>query len=141
MALRVDPASDEDLKRLIPVIFDAYGGHNPYLNAAFPRNLTKEGQEKALQRVLDMQVSNETSQWEKVTDTATGEIIGGAMWLIYQKEKSEIHELDGPSGTWENETEKEYAQALYNSYVREERAFWESNHLAPVSKLSLPSGK
>jgi len=133
MALRVEAARDEDMEKIVPVIFDAYGGQHPYLNAAFPNNLTPEGQANALKRIAAIGASSETAKWEKVVDTATGEIIGAAMWLLYRDKKPEQHDLDGPPGTWENETEKEYAQALYKSYAAEERAFWESNELPLMS--------
>jgi hypothetical protein len=137
MVLRVEPANEGDLATIVPIIFDAYGGEHPYLNAVFPHNLTKEGQDKALQRIVGIGASNEAAQWEKVVDAATGETIGAAMWLIFREQKSEAHDMDGPEGTWDNEADKEYAQELYRSYTAEEQAFWNSNSLPVMSKSSL----
>lgn len=137
MVLRVEPAGQEDLATIVPIIFDAYGGEHPYLNAVFPHNLTKEGQGKALERIIDIGASNETAQWEKVVDTTTGEIIGAAMWLIFREKKPEAHDMDGPEGTWDNEADKEWAQELYRAYTLEEQAFWDSNHLPVMSKFPL----
>ncbi|KAF2266930.1 hypothetical protein CC78DRAFT_594749 [Lojkania enalia] len=133
MTLRVEPAHNEDLIKIVPIIFDAYAGKHPYINAVFPNNLTEDGQEKALKRIIGIGASSETSQWEKVVDTATDQIIGAAMWLIYREKKPEAHHLDGPDGTWDSDADKEYAQQLYKSYAAEEQAFWNSNHLPLMS--------
>ncbi|KAF2842003.1 hypothetical protein M501DRAFT_998238 [Patellaria atrata CBS 101060] len=94
MTLVVEPAGEEDI------------------NAIFPRNMTKEGEENAIQRCQYLIKVSPAVKWEKCTDTVTGEIIGGAMWIICENAKPPDSDLDGPPGTWENETEKRYAQAL-----------------------------
>jgi hypothetical protein len=45
-------------------------------------NARQESLEECTQRQLEWHSSDPTSYWQKVTDTTTGKIIGGALWKI-----------------------------------------------------------
>ncbi|PSN61539.1 hypothetical protein BS50DRAFT_153422 [Corynespora cassiicola Philippines] len=134
MTFVVATASDDDVREITRIMFKAYGGKNEYINAVFPRGLTEDGEQMTIQRLLFIKNLVSDVKWEKVSDPATGQIVGGAMWGLHQDAKPQKFGLDGPPGTWETEAEKEYAQALYNSLGEDEHAFWERNDLPCMSK-------
>ncbi|KAF2245446.1 hypothetical protein BU26DRAFT_532980 [Trematosphaeria pertusa] len=136
MTILVEDPRDEDYPALVSLVFEAYGGKNEYINAVFPKNTTETGLENAVLRCVFTTKMSKAVKWHKVTDGTTGEIIGGAMWSIYTDAKPPNSELDGPPGTWENEDEKEYAQALFRGCKEYERKYWDENDLPLVSMSS-----
>ncbi|KAH4006841.1 hypothetical protein HBI56_027440 [Parastagonospora nodorum] len=134
MEFEVAPASDDDVRQIIHIMFKAYGGKNEYINAVFPRGLTPEGEDLTAQRLLFIKNIAPGIKWEKVTDSANGSIVGGAMWALHEDAKPQRFPLDGPPGTWESDAEKEYAQALFNSLGVDEHKYYEENEL-PFMRL------
>ncbi|CAI6331890.1 unnamed protein product [Periconia digitata] len=136
MAYEVATASDDDLRQIIPIFFKAYGGQNEYINAVFPRGLTKDGEEMTIQRMIFINSVAPTVKWEKITDTSSGKIIGGAMWSLHEDAKPQRFPLDGPPGTWETDLEKEYAKALFDSLGVDEHKYYEEHDL-PFMRLAI----
>lgn len=133
MEFEVAAASDDDIRQIIHIMCKAYGGKNEYINAVFPRGLTQEGEDLTVQRLLFIKSIAAGVKWEKVTDSANGSIIGGAMWALHEDAKPQRFPLDGPPGTWESGLEKEYAQALFNSLGVDQHKYYEENELPFMS--------
>ncbi|PVI01012.1 hypothetical protein DM02DRAFT_642119 [Periconia macrospinosa] len=133
MAFEVTTASDDDVRQIIRIMFKAYDGKNEYINAVFPRGLTHEGEDITNQRMLSIKHANPGVKWEKITDSVSGKIIGGAMWTLFQDSKPVKFNLDGPPGTWMTEIEKEYAQALFVSVGVDEYKYFAENNLPFMS--------
>ncbi|EHK96447.1 hypothetical protein M7I_7841 [Glarea lozoyensis 74030] len=57
-------------------------------------NARQESLEECTQRQLEWHRSDPSSYWQKVTDTATGEIVAGALWKLYSENpfEKEDHE-------------------------------------------------
>ena len=134
MAFKLEPARTEDLSQIVSVIFRSHRGENPYINGLYPRNLTQSGQNSALQKLSDFTDKCEQPRWEKVTDTASGEIVGAAIWLVYERKKQSYAADDGASwGSKEQDEEEEYAQALNVAVEQVERPLWENEDLPLIS--------
>ena len=129
MAFKVAPADDADIDKIMSIVFQCYGGTNEYINAVFPRNQTEEGRRLNSERMVFINSVAPTVFWEKVVDSDTGEIVGGAMWNLCEDAKPPPYEMDGPPGTWETEADKRYAQALQRSFVEDEERVWAENDL------------
>jgi hypothetical protein len=136
MGFEVAAASDDDVRQLIHIMFKAYGGKNEYINAVFPRGLTQEGEDLTAQRLLFIKSIAPGVKWEKVTDSNSGNVVGGAMWALHEDAKPARFPLDGPPGTWKTEQEKEYAKALFDSLGVDEHKYYEENKL-PFSSMRL----
>ncbi len=129
MSCKICPADDNDIREIIRIMFKAYGGKNEYINAIYPRSLTEEGLEISIQRLLLFKSSVKGVIWEKVIDTVTDKIVGGAMWLMYTETKPQRFPTDGPPGTWLTDEEKEYAQELNRTIADDEYAYWVGKEL------------
>jgi hypothetical protein len=129
MAFAVEAALDSDMDKIITIMFQCYGGTNEYINAVFPRGLTEDGHRLTVERMRFIASVASGVWWEKVIDSESGEVVGGAMWNLCEKEKPPTFEMDGPPGTWNNEAEKRYAQALQRSFVEDESKLWAANDL------------
>ena len=119
MALALDFCKDEDFGPMVDLMFDAMGARSQFVNAVYPHNMTKEGREKHRQTFLYLKVIDPSQRWLKVTDPALNQIIGVAQWNVYDGPKPPEIELDGPPGTWDSEDDKEWAQALFKSYMED----------------------
>ena len=139
MAFTVEKANAEDVDKIIGIMFKSYGGNNEYINAAFPKGLTEAGHHMTVQRMLFILSVAPSVWWEKAIDSSTGEIVGGAMWNLCEKEKPPPFEMDGPPGTWDTEEEKRYAQALQRSFAEDESALWASQDLPLLGTSALGS--
>jgi hypothetical protein len=134
MAFTVEKANESDVDKIIAIMFKSYGGKNEYINAVFPRGLTEDGHQITVQRMLFILSVAPSVWWEKAVDSETGEIVGGAMWNLCEKEKPPAFEMDGPPGTWNTEEEKRYAQALQRSFAEDEGKLWAANDLPLLGK-------
>ena len=124
MAFKVEPVCPADLAEFVSVLFRAHRGESHWLNCGYPDNLTSEGQKKALEKLQRLAATFEHSKWEKVIDTTTGEIVGGAIWAIYETRKR-IRTL--PSVQKDISEREEYVRALGSSAARTEESFWSDN--------------
>jgi hypothetical protein len=129
MAFTVEPANDADIDKIIAIMFQCYDDKNAYINAVFPRGLTDEGHRLNVERMLFIKSVAPTVWWDKVVDSETGELVGGAMWNLRKEEKPPAYEIDGPPGTWGSEEEKRYAQALQRSFAEDEGKLWATKDL------------
>ena len=134
MAFKVEPASSDDIDTILRIIFTCYAGKNEYINAVFPNNTTPSGHAVNVQRLQFITSVAPSVFWEKVIDSETSEIIGGAMWNLCREQKPPPYEIDGPPGTWDNEEDKKYAQALQRSFVEDENRLWAENDLPLLGK-------
>jgi hypothetical protein len=117
MLLEIHGVTEDDFPKFVPDLSAAMGGDNDFVNTLYPENWTPEGQRKAVERFIAHQNMDPTIHWIKVVDTDLDEIIGVSQWAIHDNEKPAEGDIDGPSGTWQNEEEKEYCQALYRSFM------------------------
>jgi hypothetical protein len=129
MAFAVEAALDSDMDKIITIMFQCYGGTNEYINAVFPRGLTEDRHRLTVERLRFIASIASGVWWEEVIDRESGEVVGGAMWNLCEKEKPPAFEMDGPPGTWNSEAEKRYAQALQRSFVEDESKLWAANGL------------
>jgi len=115
MPLVLSEADDADFDRLMEIQFAAFGQtgdspREPFIDVIYPGGDTPSGQAAARDRVLKSLHSDPTATFLKVTDTITGEIIGGARWQVYTEKPELKHaEVDW----WEGE-DKEYAEFVLN---------------------------
>jgi hypothetical protein len=124
----------EDLEEVGAVIFRAYRGENTYINAAYPDNLTKKGQEAGLQKLRKFTETSERARWEKVYDETTGKIVGVAVWLIYEHEKPANTSNPQQSSDQEFESEDaEWVAGLRRSFAELQVPFWQKNDLPLIS--------
>ncbi|KAL9623737.1 MAG: hypothetical protein Q9160_001967 [Pyrenula sp. 1 TL-2023] len=136
MALVLDIAKDEDFEKMMDVVFGAIDGTDEFVKAVYPLNMNKEGRDKHRQKFLYIKSIDPSQRWLKVTDTASNEIIGVANWQVYDKKKPPETTLDGPEGTWSNQNEKEWAQAIFDAYMEDRRRVIRAA-TGPVMCLSL----
>jgi hypothetical protein len=131
MQFEVTPASNDDIRRIIRIMFTAYGGKSECMNAVFPCGLTQKGEDLTVQRLLSIKPPG--IKWEKATGLANGSIIGGTMWSLHDSAKPQIFPMDGRPGTWDSELDKEYARALFKSLGVDEQKYYEENELPFLS--------
>jgi hypothetical protein len=137
MAFSVGTIVPEDLEELSTVIFRAYRGENPYINAAYPNNLTKEGQWAGLQKLRKLTETSEQARWEKVKDETTGKIVALAVWLINEHQKPASAPYHQQSSVQEFESEDaEFAATLRKSFGELQAPFWQENDLPLISMYS-----
>jgi hypothetical protein len=124
---------DADFQKFAPLMFEAIHP-NGFVDACWPNNLDAEAQKLHASGFAFHKSMDSTVTWTKVTDTETNEIIGVAQWFILKDQKPPEFDFDGPPGTWENDTEKEYAQDIYRSFVRPRRELIRNEELPLVGK-------
>lgn len=137
MPLTLGFPTDDEFASFTPMMFEAMGGRSEFVNTIYPGGLTKEGQEKARLGFLFLKSIDPSCKWVKITDTETNEIVGVAQWNVYEGQKPPEMVVDGPPGTWENDTEKEYAQELFKSYMQKRWKFIRENELPLICKCVL----
>jgi hypothetical protein len=124
---------DTDFPKFAPLMFEAIRP-NGFVDACWPNNLDPEMQKLHANGFIFHKNMDPTVAWTKVTDTETGEIIGVAQWLILKDQKPPEFDFDGPPGTWENDTEKKYAQDIFRSFARHRRDVIRNEDLPIVGK-------
>jgi GNAT superfamily N-acetyltransferase len=90
MTLVLSEAVDADFDRLMEIQFAAFGQsgdshREPFVDIIWPGGDTAVGQAAARDRTLQALREEPTATFLKITDTTTGEIIGGAKWQVYMK--------------------------------------------------------
>lgn len=89
MSFKLEEANTGDFKELIACEWESY--ENPFqtfFRLFCPiRGSSSQAHDESLaectQRQLQWHVSDPSSYWQKVTETTTGKIIGGALWKIH----------------------------------------------------------
>jgi GNAT superfamily N-acetyltransferase len=82
--------SDDEFDTLIPLLWHSYSNPRiPFLPLLFSaQNDSPEGQERAIetskQLFLKMHRMDPSSHWLKVTDSDTGEVVGGCRWHVHE---------------------------------------------------------
>lgn len=136
MPLKLGHPTDDEFAEFVPMTFEAMGGRSEFVNAVWPSGFTPAGQEMSRQRFLFLKTIDPSCRWVKVTDTDTNQIIGVAQWNVYEGQKPPEMIVDGPPGTWENDTEKEYAQELFKSYMAKRWQFIRENDVPLICELN-----
>jgi hypothetical protein len=119
MSLVLSETVDSDFDRLMEIQFAAFGQtgdshREPMIDVMFPGGDTPAGQTAARDRTLGALHSDPTAVFLKVTDSATGEIIGGAKWKVHPKKPVFEHvEVDFCEGE-----DKEFAELVMNFLYR-----------------------
>jgi len=90
MSLVLAKAVDADFDRLMEIQFEAFGQtgdapREPFIDVMFPGGDTPSGQAAARDLTLKWLRSDPSATFLKVTDTITGEILGGAKWCVYME--------------------------------------------------------
>lgn len=98
------------------LVFQAFAGNSPLVNAMHQHNDTGEGVEKARQKYLKLLELDYSQRWIKATKD-DGEIVGAAQWNVYDGAMPPQADLDGPPGTWDTQDDKEWAQYLLRSLM------------------------
>jgi hypothetical protein len=119
MPFLLSDAVDADFDRLIEIQFAAFGQtgdspREPFMDWMYPNADTPSGQAAARDRTLKSLRSDHTATFLKVTDTDTGEIVGGAKWNVYEK-KPEQKRVEVNSFKGE---EREYAELVLGVFHR-----------------------
>jgi hypothetical protein len=127
MSFSVGTVNPSDFDEVSAVIFQAYRGENAYINAVYPENLTKEGQAKGTQKLRSLAEVPNFARFEKVTDKATGKIVGVAIWLVYEKEKPSSQQ-QAAERVFESE-DAEFAAALGSALSAVQAPFWRDNEV------------
>jgi hypothetical protein len=139
MSFSVGNVSPEDFEQVSAVIFKAYRGENAYINAVYPENLTKDGQAKGTQRLRSLAEATDLARFEKVTDGATGKIVGVAIWLVYENEKPATQQQLSER-VFENE-DAEFAAALSGSLAAVQAPFWQGNDVPLISEYTMTASE
>jgi hypothetical protein len=121
MTFTIAMCKDDDFADMMPMMFGTMGGYSQFINALWPHNLTKEGQEKHRQGFLHSKAGDSSQRWLKATDKESGKIVGIAEWLVYDGPKPAEVGLDHPAGYWDTPDEEEWAQALFKSFMEDRR--------------------
>lgn len=74
------------------------------------------------------------TKWIKAVAVDSREIVGFAMWTVIDQKKPPEVDVDGPPGTWVDEEEKEYCQALHRSLLVPRRKAIRENDLPIMCK-------
>lgn len=111
---------DVDFDRLLDIQIAAFGQtgdapREPMMDLIYPGAGTPPGKAAAKERVLTALRSDPTATFLKVTDTVTGEILGGAKWNVYL-EKPAFKPVVAVG--WEGKEEREYAELVLARFSR-----------------------
>ena len=119
MAIIVDICPAQDFYRVFSLASDAFGHDAPYHDAIYPNHHSDAGRQAGAQRFLHLARTDPKNRFTKATDTATGEIVGFARWIVFANEDEREPELSGDF--WETQDEKDYAVHLYEVFLRPRR--------------------
>ncbi len=131
MPFEISPCDDAD----IPVVFaiiSAALGPIPYMDALYPGHNEPSGREIGAKRMLDLKRTDPHSHFIKAVDTASGEIVGVAEWILYDGDVPEEHGMEGDY--WNSMEDKSYADCLWKSYLGPRRQIIKENHGRVVCK-------
>ncbi|KAI4144741.1 MAG: hypothetical protein LQ340_006546 [Diploschistes diacapsis] len=120
MALSLSLCTDEDMPRFFAITSDGFGTEHEYFNVVFPKHTSPSGRAVGACRFLGFKHNDPSTTLLKVTDTATGEMIGAAKWNIYDGIIPPEEGL-GTTEFWETEEQAQYADALFNLYLEGRR--------------------
>ena len=110
-SLDVQPCTAEDMPRVFEIVSLAFANDHEYVDAVFPLHATPAGRKAGGERMLHIFQGDPYGHFMKVVDNDTGTIIAAAKWNIYNGNIPPQPEIGGDY--WENEEEKEFAQALF----------------------------
>ena len=122
MGLVLDYCEDEDMQRVFEIMSEAFQGE-PYIDAVFPNHTTSAGRLAGGKRLLESKRTEKNATFLKVTDSASGTIIGQAKWLIFEQAAGagKLDKAKLSDDYWATEDDKEYASYLYAQYTARRR--------------------
>jgi len=114
-SFEVQRCTEADIPRVFEIVSQAFANDHEYVDAVFPLHDTPAGRAAGSERMLQMFHGDPNGNFLKVVDTDTGTIVAAAKWNIYKDgDVPPQPQIDGDY--WENEEEKEFAQALFNAF-------------------------
>ena len=122
MGLAVLPALIPDITKTYDAYFAAFKGE-VILDILFPIGITDAFREGHTAHTRDYWGKSDVQYTLKCVDTATGEIVGMALWDVYLRERPES-EWKNPGVTWLEGKEKERAEALLNPLWEKKEKLW-----------------
>jgi hypothetical protein len=134
MTYRVELVKDHDLDQIVPRTFEAMGNGYEFMNVMWPDHHTPDGQRKIVARFLAIKDAAPNTKWIKAVAVPSEEIVGFAMWTIINQQRPPELDIDGPPGTWADEEEKKYCQALHRSLLASRRKAIRDNDLPIMCK-------
>ncbi|KAF2754345.1 hypothetical protein EJ05DRAFT_457158 [Pseudovirgaria hyperparasitica] len=144
MSFELSPVEKHELRDVINMLFKAYDSESAFVNAIYPYTLTEDGINGLDMVVARLEylrdVLDPSTQWWKVTDISTGEIILASQWNVYYKdsEKPPPMHLDGPPKAWKDETEKKYAIEMFKNFIAPREAKYAKDDVhAPIICLNI----
>ncbi|KAJ4335005.1 hypothetical protein N0V95_009022 [Ascochyta clinopodiicola] len=112
----VQHCTEADIPRFFEIISLAFANDHEYMEAVFPAHHTPAGRKIGSERMLQTFRGDPYSNFMKVVDNDTGEIVAAAKWNIYKGGKvPPLPELDGDY--WDGEEEKEFAQSIFQAFL------------------------
>lgn len=112
---QIQPCIPSDIPRIFEVISLAFAHDHEYFDAIFPYHNTPKGREIGSERMLQIHHGDPNGTFIKAVDTETDEIVGAAKWNMYKA--GQIPPQPEIAGEyWENEEDKEFAQALFRGF-------------------------
>jgi hypothetical protein len=140
MAYRTETLEDADFEYIVPRMFEAIGNDYEFINALYPSHQTQAGQSKIASRFIALKNAAPNGKWIKAVTVTSGEIVGLALWTVINQEKPPEAELDGPPGTWPNNEEKKYCQAMHRVLLADRRRVIRENSLPIMGECRSKAG-
>jgi hypothetical protein len=126
-SFEVQSCDEAEISRVFEIISLAFANDHEYFDAIFPAHDTPEGRKVGTERMLQIFHGDPFGNFLKAVDTKTGKIVGAAKWNVYKDgEIPPQPVLDG--NYWDNEEDKEFAQALFRGFFEpRQRVIEETN--------------
>jgi hypothetical protein len=134
MAYRIEPIEGSDLAYIVPRMFEAIGTEVQLINTLCPDNHTPDGQRKIVSRMLAGKKAGTNTKWIKAVAVDSGEIVGMALYTVIDQTEPPEVDVDGPPGTWPDEEETRYCQALHRTLMAHRRKVIRENDLPTMRK-------
>lgn len=111
----VQRCTAEDIPRVFEIVSLAFANDHEYVDSVFPAHHTPEGRKAGSERLLESFHGDPYGNFLKVVDKDTGVIVASAKWNLYNGGPVPAQPQIG-GDYWENEEEKEFAQAIFHSF-------------------------
>ena len=106
------------MTRIFTIVSLGFGIEHEYFNQVFPAHTTPFGRQAGGNRLRFLKNGGDHfATFLKVTDDATGEIIGPAKWNIYKDGTAPDERGLGTEEYWGTQEEARYADALFRGYL------------------------
>jgi hypothetical protein len=111
----IERCAEADMPRVFELVSLAFANDHEYVDAVFPAHNTPAGRKAGSERMLQLFHGDPYGNIIKCVDNETGTIVAAAKWNFYNGGDIPAQPaIDGDY--WENEEDKEFAQALFQSF-------------------------